>query len=504
MMLLAAVIALAGGLVAYSPAPVGVFWDDAVYVISAKALATGEGYRYIHLPGAPAATHYPPLWPWILSLVWRVGPEFPENVRLMKALNPLFLGVGAAGTALLAMRVTRLPAWACALVAGGTTVVAPMLLLSAVLMSEPLAFALTAPALVAATMVVMRGRMRDGAIAGALVGMSILARSAAIVLVPALLVGILWKRSRRAALVSTGVALALAAPWFVWSSVHAAELPAPIAGSYGPYGSWLIDGYRDNPSLIVDVIARNAVATFSEFTAVVFGAFPRPARPPLLSLMLATTITGLCVAGRRIVPLVVAMAGYFALVLVWPYAPGRFVWAYYPLYAVAAAAAASALVRRARTRGVWRAPAGLAAVAAACAVIGVVRYDIRGFQRGWHSLAIEPLAEGVLEPVKWIATYTRPTDTIASDVHLQAYLYAGRIGTPVSSLTVEEYVNPKPPAASAREYTAIDSIYRPHWWIATHMTSERFAIADWASRVQAAPRFVTEFPGNGLAVRVRP
>src|SRR5690349_16293440 len=83
-----ALVGIIAGLVASSPASVGVIWDDAVYVITANALATGDGYRVIHIPGAPAATHYPPLWPAILSVVWRIAPGFPENVRWMKLLNP--------------------------------------------------------------------------------------------------------------------------------------------------------------------------------------------------------------------------------------------------------------------------------------------------------------------------------------------------------------------------------------------------------------------------------
>jgi len=42
-----------------APYPVGIFHDDGVYLILAKALASGDGYRYLHLPGAPLATHYP-------------------------------------------------------------------------------------------------------------------------------------------------------------------------------------------------------------------------------------------------------------------------------------------------------------------------------------------------------------------------------------------------------------------------------------------------------------
>src|SRR5262245_4383276 len=41
------------------PGVSGVFHDDAIYVISAKALADGRGYRLINLPGAPPQTKYP-------------------------------------------------------------------------------------------------------------------------------------------------------------------------------------------------------------------------------------------------------------------------------------------------------------------------------------------------------------------------------------------------------------------------------------------------------------
>jgi 4-amino-4-deoxy-L-arabinose transferase-like glycosyltransferase len=42
--------------------------DDAIYLLLAKALATGHGYTDIHLPGNPSHTQYPPpLFPFLLS-----------------------------------------------------------------------------------------------------------------------------------------------------------------------------------------------------------------------------------------------------------------------------------------------------------------------------------------------------------------------------------------------------------------------------------------------------
>jgi len=65
--------------------------DDALYFSSAKALAEGRGYILPSLPGAPAATKYPILYPWLLSWVWRANPNFPANLPLAFALNYSFL-----------------------------------------------------------------------------------------------------------------------------------------------------------------------------------------------------------------------------------------------------------------------------------------------------------------------------------------------------------------------------------------------------------------------------
>ena len=36
--------------------------DDGMYMVAAKALASGEGYRQVNLPGHPYATKYPPMF----------------------------------------------------------------------------------------------------------------------------------------------------------------------------------------------------------------------------------------------------------------------------------------------------------------------------------------------------------------------------------------------------------------------------------------------------------
>ncbi len=134
--------------------PVGVFFDDGMYVILAKSLATGRGLRWLQLPGAPAATHFPPGYPFVLSLLWRLYPHFPANVVLFKVANACFLATAAGGIALFAQRRLRFSPWLAAAFAVAATAGLPTLALSGRVMSEPLFLALLIPTLLFAERVV--------------------------------------------------------------------------------------------------------------------------------------------------------------------------------------------------------------------------------------------------------------------------------------------------------------------------------------------------------------
>ena len=215
----------------------------------------------------------------------------------------------------------------------------------------------------------------------------------------------------------------------------------------------------------------------------------------------ACTLVGLPLAGRRVFPLVVTLAGYVALILVWPYGPGRFVWSYFALFAAAAAAATIAITRRARIRPRWRIPRAVAVGISLLALASVVRYDVVGFRHGWHRLAIESNADDLARAVGAIARLTAPTDTIATDVHLSTYLYTGRIVVPTSMLTVAEYLRPKTPAQVRAEFLTIQNAFHPRWWIASGLVPERYALRDWVMDTTSHLRPIAALPNDGLAAR---
>ena len=103
-------LALAVGLAIVDALPAGVVADDAFYVILARALAAGEGYRYLNVPGHPPATHFPPGYPALLALVSFMTPAFPASVVAFKALNATFLAAASVLVArLLRARVGMSP-----------------------------------------------------------------------------------------------------------------------------------------------------------------------------------------------------------------------------------------------------------------------------------------------------------------------------------------------------------------------------------------------------------
>ena len=72
--------------VTLSAPAMGLYHDDGVYVVTAKALAEGQGYRIASLPTPIPQTKYPILFPLGLAAIWKMTPSFPANVIYLKLL----------------------------------------------------------------------------------------------------------------------------------------------------------------------------------------------------------------------------------------------------------------------------------------------------------------------------------------------------------------------------------------------------------------------------------
>jgi hypothetical protein len=69
----------------------GGFHDDGVYLVTARALAEGNGYRIESLPDGLAQTKYPVVFPALLAAVWSFYPSFPDNLPLLRLVPLLAL-----------------------------------------------------------------------------------------------------------------------------------------------------------------------------------------------------------------------------------------------------------------------------------------------------------------------------------------------------------------------------------------------------------------------------
>src|ERR687898_1153380 len=89
---LVVLLALALSCLAFFSAPniIGLFHDDGIYAVVAKALSEGSGYRIISLPGDPYQTKYPFLYSYLLSWAWSLNSQFSDVIALLNFASAFF------------------------------------------------------------------------------------------------------------------------------------------------------------------------------------------------------------------------------------------------------------------------------------------------------------------------------------------------------------------------------------------------------------------------------
>ncbi len=419
-MLVAAAVALAmpwGALI-------GVFYDDGLYAVLARALAGGDGYRFLHLPSAPAGVHYPPGWPFLLSLLWRLAPEFPANAAVLRSANVVLLGAAAAlWTAYLGPRL-GLGRWGtAALLAAGCTAV-PLLAVATVLFSEPLFLVLLAAACWAADAARDATDRRASALAaaaGVLAGAAVLTRSIGIAVAVGVVAVLLVRRRWVPAVAAALPAVAMALPWQRWVIAHRATVDPLIAANYGTYGDIAGQGgLQASPESLAELVRP-------------LGAIALPPvgvlRPLLAVPALIVLILGVGVLVRRAPALGISLLAYLGITALWPYGTDRFLWAVLPLLAPAFAAGVAGLWTHGRTPAAGRWSRGLALAGAVPVLVGFGWYQLRELPRGSATAAQRGISARLAPVLPWI----READAaavIAGEDEALLWLYGGRRAVP--------------------------------------------------------------------------
>jgi hypothetical protein len=262
----------------------GLMVDDAYYVLMAKALSEGQGYRLVSSATTAMVPLYPPGFPAILSAIFYLRPEFPANVYLLKSVSiAAMFGVGVLTYLYLRRRQLQEELAVCAAL-GVTLTPAFVFLATSTVMSECVFTLFQLAAVVLIHRSVEAKAPRRGRVltigAALMAAANMLIRSAGLMVVLAIGLWLLKERLwRRAMLFGAVVAIAIL-PWMLYARAYAPTKEdrllhgGSIVYSYGEqiWMRWAGDPasgtvtLRDFPARvgvnIVDVFARGMGGIF--------------------------------------------------------------------------------------------------------------------------------------------------------------------------------------------------------------------------------------------------
>ncbi|MEO8335305.1 MAG: hypothetical protein ABI664_10050 [bacterium] len=438
--LLPALVILAAALVvrwASVPYMVGVLHDDGVYVLLARSIASGHGFHYSHLIGAPAATHYPPMYPLFLAAATRIAPPFPDNVAFMLGLNAALIGLAASGWwwfATTRLAWARVPAAIGALVA---TLASPVLMLASALISESLFLALLFPALILSERSVESSNRTRVLLTAASISTIMLVRTHALALLIAYALVLVVRKRWFDAAVAFAAAAVVQLPWLLWSRYASPRVPVPLEGAYGSYLHWFFGGIRDGGIRFAFATARvNLGESWMLLQDRVAAGLSTPLHHATLTLVVLALVAGAWSLVRRAPVTIVFAALYLGIVMVWPYAPWRFEWAVWPLIALVAMQGVHFGWQHAER---WRVAVAIAAVLPALAFL---RVELHAYAtRSWRTPARQAGAQ-IAPVLAWVRTHTTGQDVVLSEGEQMIALYTGRKAAPPIDFTAREYLYP--------------------------------------------------------------
>lgn len=440
--LAAAAAALAGGALALNRFLVGVFYDDGLYAGLAIALARGQGYVHLNLPGTPAAVHYPPLYPLVLAPLFGLLP-LGAAAFAAKLLN-LVLAATAAG--LIAWHAERarllgegVPIGLAAGVVAVAALAIPVLAVQTALFSEPLFALIIAGAIALADRPPARlGPLAGAALMGGAAALAVLTRSIGVALGAGVVLFALAVRRDpwpRAAAAAAPVVLA-ALGWGAWVLAHQAGIDPAIALGYGTYGDHLRQAGWS-------ALGQNFFDLPRPLGAIALGWLAHPVASAVIgAAALAVGLYGLALLVRRSA-IGLSLVCYLAILAVWPHAPDRFLWAVLPWLALAWTAGVV---------GLWRTRLRVpVAVVAAAVTIGYGSYEVRGLAGRWWEGAARTISANFQELLPAIAALP-DTAVVASDDEALVWLYTGRRAVPLYLWAYRGAETVEPTPAEHRAY----------------------------------------------------
>ncbi len=419
---------------------VGALNDDGVYVVLGKAIAQGEGYRSIHLVGAPVQVRYPPGLPLLLAIPWALWGMLGAVRDTVAVLNLLATAAAAGLVWWIGRRRLGAGPLPLAVCAASPFVLDGTIQYYNIPLSEPYLVLGWAAALVLAYPLFDAGAagmkpLVRAAVVGLVLAATTLFRSAGIALIPAVLLALALHRRWAAA---AACATASVVPLATWAMLRASWVArAPVSSGPDELGYWRWLGV-DGPLALVGYAGRTMVTNAVEYV------------PKLASYLFSIQLIGVGVVGiamlavalacvrlwRGHTALVVTTLAASALTLLWPFAQGRLLLPLLPFLGLLAAAAADLGIRRLPGRVPWVAPAALGLMALAVTLRQVELREVaaRAYETGVlpppedlsPTLTLAVRSRFIYQVAQWVHAHTAPEDRVMVDAPAAVYLYTGR------------------------------------------------------------------------------
>lgn len=422
-----ALLLMVYGLTLKAPA-IGLYHDDGLYGVTAKALAEGRGYRLISFPDEIPQTKYPVLFPLGLSLIWRVAPSFPDNVLYLKLLPFIaaivwfwlvdrFLAY-QTGRSSLARGIAIL------------TAASPWVLFYATALFSEALFA----AFAWGGLWMLTRCERESATASRLLWAALLCaaayhtRAVGFTLIAAGIMSLAMKRKFRPAVVFGALSGALALPWHLWTWNQAGTIPGFYAYYTGSsYWHWNIL-FDFTVAEKLTIVGRNAIFLFVGPGQLM--AFNPALLWPLLLLVGALSAIGFVASARESIGVAHVFVGmYVGTLLLWSWPPARFLLPVYPLlllYAALGGLQALARLNRLRVRRAVATGAVGAVAFAAGWGSGTVARNAMVKGRGCLSEPCERRWQDYLSVMSWLEEKTPPEAILMGTQDPILYLYTDR------------------------------------------------------------------------------
>ncbi len=412
----------------------GVYHDDGVYVSTAKALAEGEGYRLINLPGSPSQTKYPILYPALLAVVWKLWPSFPDNLLVMQWLT-LLAGAATVGLSYLYLVRFGYCSRRVAVASGLLCATSPVFLYFCTQTLSEIPFAL---------LLVLAVWGLDGHISGpsknrsrqlgmgVLLALPFLCRTIGVMLVPAGLV-IMQRAGRPVRWLVLGSVMVML-PWVLWTLTGwGTSRQDPVVGYYVDYLGWWAESGALLPRMLIFNGLGVAWSSVSLGLAGFYEAVSSLKYPawPILMLLLGLfpwLIIFSQLRQHRALPW--CLVAYILLIWVWPWPPYRFLIPILPFLVSYLLLSISTVLRRVLPLFGYRILTMVGIVVVVTAnlwLLSSLNQVSQRFSYPYTRVPEEPVSWSSYEDVfAWLRTHSQPDDVIASGLDSMIYIYTGR------------------------------------------------------------------------------